>query len=113
MNTGTTPPTSQWKQFFQEADGSFSCTRLLLVIWSLVTLGFWVIASVDSLKAQHKLAEIPPSIAALLGALATGKVVQRFSENAALKATDLNADDPFKDAADKGPPRENSKPPPD
>jgi hypothetical protein len=62
--------------FVQETDGSYSATRLGFLAWVLGVLGAWLAASL----AKQSLQPVPESVAAILGVLMTGKVVQRFGE---------------------------------
>src|SRR3954466_4456399 len=64
-------------EFVQETDGSFSATRLGFLAWVLGVLVAWIATSAD----HRALQPIPESVAAVLGVLMTGKMVQRFGEN--------------------------------
>ena len=65
-------------EFLEEADGGFSATRLGLLAWLFGVLAAWVAASTRT-GAQP----IPESVAAVLGILMTGKVVQRSAKSLA------------------------------
>jgi hypothetical protein len=68
---------SQMSEFLEDAEGGFSATRLGFLAWLFGVLVAWVAASVS----HRALQPIPESVAAILGILMTGKVVQRFGEN--------------------------------
>jgi hypothetical protein len=69
-------PTFRFLEFLQEADGSYSCGRLLLLIWGAGCFAGWAILSVR----HGVLVEVPQSLVYVLGALVAGKAVQRFPE---------------------------------
>ncbi len=65
-------------QFFQDTDGKLSATRLVMILWVIGTFCIWSYISIKSAS----LVELPSSVVEILGILLTGKVVQKFSENA-------------------------------
>ena len=76
-------PTAIVGEFFQDNDGNYSATRLAFLIWSIGVLAVWSFVSLRS----GELKGLPPDIATVLGVLMTGKVVQKFAENAQDNAT--------------------------
>jgi hypothetical protein len=73
---------SKFLEFFQDGDGLLSATRLSFLLWVIGLLVVWVIESISNKTLQA----IPESVAAIIGVLMTGKVVQSFSENSASKS---------------------------
>lgn len=63
-------------EFFQEANGTLSATRLAFLAWVFVVLTIW---GIDSFRSQ-KMENIPESVQVLIGVLMTGKVAQKFGE---------------------------------
>jgi hypothetical protein len=59
-----------------ENNGKYSATRTVFLLWALVVLLAWCIISYRT----GQLAEIPASVATIMGLLAGGKVVQKFKE---------------------------------
>ncbi|HEX5394139.1 MAG TPA: hypothetical protein VFW68_12700 [Rhodocyclaceae bacterium] len=64
-------------EFLQDGDGRLSATRLGFLLWTIGLLVVWIISSVTN----NTLQPIPESVAAIVGVLMTGKVVQSFGEN--------------------------------
>lgn len=63
-------------EFLQDPDGRLSSNRIIYIAWSLSVLIVWTGASIY----QGALAEIPTSVASVLGVLTGAKVLQRFGE---------------------------------
>ncbi len=89
-------------QFLQEADGSFSATRLVFLLWGLLVLVFWIVASCISLLKCGVMADIPSQVAYILAGLGIGKAIQKPFEkvvtpgsSSGVKLDDLNVIDPF------------------
>lgn len=72
---------SRLGEFFQEANGSFSSSRLAFLLWAIGTLVVWILTSVKAGALQP----IPESALMILGMLMTGKVVQKWAEPASQK----------------------------
>lgn len=68
---------SKISEFFQDGDGMLSATRLGFLLWVIGLLLVWVSTSLS----QGVLQSVPESVAAIVGVLMTGKVVQSFGEN--------------------------------
>lgn len=75
MSTELKPQVSE---FLQEAEGGFSATRLVFIIWSLGALLMWMVMSFY----KGTLQPVDPAVATILGILMGGKTLQRFAENA-------------------------------
>ena len=88
--------TSNIGQFLQEDNGHFSAMRLAFLSWVFVALMMW---SIDCWQHDRKLQEIPPSVAAMIAALTTGKVVQKSQEKRGNTAGNVSSED---DRARKG-----------
>ncbi len=69
--------TSGLKQFFEDTDGKFSATRLVLITWAIGTFVIWSYISIQTAT----LADLPNSVVQILGIVLTGKVIQKFGES--------------------------------
>ncbi len=64
-------------EFFQEDNGGFSSTRLVMFVWGVGTFVVWVISTANN---GWKMQEIDTSIQVILGIVMSGKVAQKFGE---------------------------------
>jgi hypothetical protein len=67
-------------EFLQDDNGDLSSIRLVLVLWAVGVFVAWAIASCS----HRQLAPVPESVAAILGVLSGGKVLQRFRESSTM-----------------------------
>lgn len=67
----------KFAEFFQEDNGGFSSTRLIMFLWGVGILVVWIISTT---KHDWVIQDIHDSIQVVLGIVMTGKVVQKFGE---------------------------------
>ncbi len=64
-------------QFLEDKKtGTFSATRLALLLWVVGVFVVWAYASISTMELQA----VPDSVVTILGLLVGGKVVQRYGE---------------------------------